>query len=457
MRKPYTILMGAMIGLATITDAQAQCVGDCNDDGTVAINEVITCVNIGLELLPLTQCSACDGNGDGMVTINEIITSVNIGLGLLPCGGETPTVGPNPTPTSTRPPSGDAICGNEIVEAGEDCDDGNNFGGDGCATNCTDETRRDGTLTENSGAVAKSQFLPFILPLRGTTTLTTGKPRDVDVVGKDGTIVTRAGQIPVITKAADVRFNPVSLTGLVCACVRGIPVPELFGPGNSGMGLIGCNPEGLMDVDFLVEQDHNTTPGDPGNSGSENGLPDDSDCTASSELGDGVVSNACLEGTGEACSAINFEHIGVCNSPRVLTRSGGPGGRGSMFMLNSSAIGLLADRGMCGTNSMDGQGNCLFRDYGPDCLPCTDDDLEKGTPSTSPLTSGTGRMIVYDSNNQAGVSLEPDELIVGQNANCDVFDNPQDDGLEGTNVTGFPGLDADQIGDTVTTTIIESR
>ena len=62
-------------------DAQ-ECTGDCNGDGTVAINEVISCVNIGLELLPLENCTACDASGDGTVTINEIITSVNIGLGL---------------------------------------------------------------------------------------------------------------------------------------------------------------------------------------------------------------------------------------------------------------------------------------------------------------------------------------------------------------------------------------
>ena len=36
--------------------ALAHCTGDCNDDGTVAINEVITCVNIGLGLQDLSQC-----------------------------------------------------------------------------------------------------------------------------------------------------------------------------------------------------------------------------------------------------------------------------------------------------------------------------------------------------------------------------------------------------------------
>lgn len=89
--------------------AQAHCTGDCSDDGTVAINEVISCVNIGLGLQQLSQCDVCDTNEDGSVTINEIITSVNIGLGLLPCEVDeaTPTAAPTRTPTPGQP-SGDS-------------------------------------------------------------------------------------------------------------------------------------------------------------------------------------------------------------------------------------------------------------------------------------------------------------------------------------------------------------
>ena len=90
-------------------NAHAQCTGDCDSNGAVAINELVTCVNVGLDLLPLGQCMACDGSGDSRVAINEMITSVNIALGLQPCGGEpgTPTIGPGATPTAT--PSGNLI------------------------------------------------------------------------------------------------------------------------------------------------------------------------------------------------------------------------------------------------------------------------------------------------------------------------------------------------------------
>jgi hypothetical protein len=54
--------------------------GDCNGDGVVMINEIITGVNISLEILPLTACPAFDTNRDGRVTIEELIAAVNAAL-----------------------------------------------------------------------------------------------------------------------------------------------------------------------------------------------------------------------------------------------------------------------------------------------------------------------------------------------------------------------------------------
>jgi hypothetical protein len=56
------------------------CVGDCDGSQSVAINELILCVNIALGSGQLTSCSACDLNGDGMVAINELIAAVNNAL-----------------------------------------------------------------------------------------------------------------------------------------------------------------------------------------------------------------------------------------------------------------------------------------------------------------------------------------------------------------------------------------
>lgn len=56
------------------------CVGDCNSDGTVAINELITGVNIALGSASVDACSSLDTNFDGSVAINELIAAVNHAL-----------------------------------------------------------------------------------------------------------------------------------------------------------------------------------------------------------------------------------------------------------------------------------------------------------------------------------------------------------------------------------------
>jgi hypothetical protein len=56
------------------------CVGDCNQDGSVAINELITGVRINLGDAALSACPAFDGNDDGSVSIAELIQAVNAAL-----------------------------------------------------------------------------------------------------------------------------------------------------------------------------------------------------------------------------------------------------------------------------------------------------------------------------------------------------------------------------------------
>jgi hypothetical protein len=78
--KKAAILWVLASGLFVATSASAQCVGDCNGDGTVAINELIIGVNIALGSAQVSACPSFDVNGDGMVTINELITAVNNAL-----------------------------------------------------------------------------------------------------------------------------------------------------------------------------------------------------------------------------------------------------------------------------------------------------------------------------------------------------------------------------------------
>lgn len=71
----------AAVGVVGLTAARAQThLGDCNGDGAVTVDELITGVNIALGSLPLSSCPQFDVNGDGAVTIEELIQAVQIAL-----------------------------------------------------------------------------------------------------------------------------------------------------------------------------------------------------------------------------------------------------------------------------------------------------------------------------------------------------------------------------------------
>jgi hypothetical protein len=81
-RSPTTTATGSPT--ATPTPTRPVCVGDCNGDGSVTVDELVTGVNLFLAEAPLEVCPAFDVNGDGAVTVNEVVAGVNASLG--PCG-----------------------------------------------------------------------------------------------------------------------------------------------------------------------------------------------------------------------------------------------------------------------------------------------------------------------------------------------------------------------------------
>ncbi len=70
-------LVAAMLRPAT---SGAVCVGDCNGDGVVSVEEVLLGVNIALGSTLTTDCAAVDANRDGDVTINELLDAVHSAL-----------------------------------------------------------------------------------------------------------------------------------------------------------------------------------------------------------------------------------------------------------------------------------------------------------------------------------------------------------------------------------------
>jgi cysteine-rich repeat protein/predicted outer membrane repeat protein len=81
----------------------APCDGDCNGNGAVTSEELITMVNIALGTAAASQCEAADTNGDGAITVAELLASVNSALTGCPAA-PTPVPTATPSPTATRTP-----------------------------------------------------------------------------------------------------------------------------------------------------------------------------------------------------------------------------------------------------------------------------------------------------------------------------------------------------------------
>jgi hypothetical protein len=92
MRLNHWLLAWALfVMIVTVTGrAGARCVGDCDGDGAVTIDELLAMVNIALDANQVSTCTAGDADQDGQITIDEILEAVNNALG--GCGPTVPDV-----------------------------------------------------------------------------------------------------------------------------------------------------------------------------------------------------------------------------------------------------------------------------------------------------------------------------------------------------------------------------
>jgi len=72
--------VGPWADLTVVWAQEGSCVGDCNQNDRVTVDELVTGVNIALGALPVDQCPTLDLGGDDRVTVDELVTAVNNAL-----------------------------------------------------------------------------------------------------------------------------------------------------------------------------------------------------------------------------------------------------------------------------------------------------------------------------------------------------------------------------------------
>lgn len=357
----------------------------------------------------------------------------------------------------------EAICGNGVVEFGEDCDDGGTcvggsnaglacvtenvcpgngvcnrgigagsscdtddqcpsgqcvrcktFGGDGCAVNCTSETEVTLSLVPGvpsgltilpgtSGAVIHGD--PLTIPL-----LIAGSHRFV--IGK-----TRNGLIPFVTPAEGVQLPPIAVGALACACVRAVPLKTCGG---------------------TTLEDDGVTPSVDCSDGFLGGAlcPVGKPCTPVYGLGNSGAGEFGCEGLQPVDVSL-VQDSGEPGAPAGLVQASfsGAGPPGSARLSNSLAIALAP---------------------GP-CQPsfCTDADSPdaRGVPHTLPFTTGRACGTLLNANDEPAFDIGP-FCVDGSPGSCDQL-TASPPNLSGVSiVASFPSVDlltVDDSTDSVTT------
>jgi YVTN family beta-propeller protein len=65
------------VAIGAIPGGCAPCPGDCNGDGRVRVDELITAVAVVLGTAPSSDCRAIDRRGTGSVTIADLVLAVS--------------------------------------------------------------------------------------------------------------------------------------------------------------------------------------------------------------------------------------------------------------------------------------------------------------------------------------------------------------------------------------------
>jgi hypothetical protein len=407
-----TLSVLVLLSTATPSASRGVCLGDCNGDRQVTINEIITLVNIALGTVPCCEtCPAAEAPWIGIAGlpityITDVIRNALFGCpadngvcgdgqvgGIEECDDGGICIGGSNAGTACTADAqcnGNGVCDDGLKQgyacsANSDCPDGHcvhckTFGGDGCAANCTDETEVDFPLVSGvatgdavdlirgtSGAVIHGDIFTIPVPFTGEEKLTVGKP------GGDG-------RVPFVVKAASVHIAKVEVSTLGEACVRAVALQtcggtvfEADGTESPSCGL------GFIETNCAHDKPCASTFGS-GNS-------------ASGVLGCGSA------GLGDVDLNVTQDAGGQAGNPGPIFRSiSGTGPPGSARLLNS--VSITSRVGIDPEFCKDGEPLIPF-----------------GQVSTTLLTTGTACCQLQNINGEDGLSTGP-FCVTGTPFNC---------------------------------------
>jgi hypothetical protein len=103
LRVAISLFLHAIVSGGQVEPVFAQvCVGDCDGNGVVSVNENVFGLTMVLENLSMEACPSFDADSNGEITVDEVVMSVAdtlYGCGIRPT--RTPTPSPTRTPTAT--------------------------------------------------------------------------------------------------------------------------------------------------------------------------------------------------------------------------------------------------------------------------------------------------------------------------------------------------------------------
>jgi len=109
--RSLVVALSTCIVLSSSRAPAQACVGDCNGDTHVTVDEILTMVNVALGNASVSACGDGDVNSDSQITIDEILAAVNNALDgcpPLPTSTPTDTATASATPTETPLPTSTA-------------------------------------------------------------------------------------------------------------------------------------------------------------------------------------------------------------------------------------------------------------------------------------------------------------------------------------------------------------